>query len=389
MKYIIIINLVPIAAGGGLQNALSFLQQLPTVPELCDRAQVVCVHGSAIHQSCRVLGLDYVAVKGGVFGRLAYELWLGRRIVRASRARLVFSLFGNAPINSGPVHRISGFAYSNIIQPEIPFWDFLRVHRRIFTKFKDKGRLWLARRADEIILETDYLRARSEVGVFARKLLHVVRMEPSVLVLEARTNQVSRMRASNEPFDILYLSGAHPNKRIHLLAPILCGLRERCAADGRALFRLVITLPESAPYTFQIQDAFAKHNALDLLKNIGPVRPHDVGALLSQVNAIVNISLLESFSNNWVEAWAFGLPLITTDADWARASCGSSAIYIDPTKPAEAVELLYGSLTSERRLRELADAGYRQLEDLSRDGKKIDQYARILLESGSRLEVVK
>ena len=39
------------------------------------------------------------------------------------------------------------------------------------------------------------------------------------------------------------------------------------------------------------------------------------------------LSKLESFSNNFIEAWRFGKPLILTDAKWARAIAGNSAHY--------------------------------------------------------------
>ena len=96
--------------------------------------------------------------------------------------------------------------------------------------------------------------------------------------------------------------------------------------------------------------------------NIGPVNPEEVSSLIHVVNAVCTFSRLESFSNNFVEAWAMGKPLMVTDADWARDSCGNAAVYVDPENAAGTAakmkELIDNSTLSE----ELVVAGRRQLQ---------------------------
>jgi hypothetical protein len=43
----------------------------------------------------------------------------------------------------------------------------------------------------------------------------------------------------------------------------------------------------------------------------------------------MNISLLESFSNNFVEAWAMQKPLLTVRDEWAFSAAQHAALYID------------------------------------------------------------
>ena len=56
-------------------------------------------------------------------------------------------------------------------------------------------------------------------------------------------------------------------------------------------------------------------------------------ALYAGVDAVVLPSLLESFSGVYVEAMALGVPIITSDRDFAHVVCGDAAIYVDPTDP--------------------------------------------------------
>lgn len=362
-----LVNLVPVGAGGGLQNGLSFVVGLAGL----DQAHpfvVACRRGSAIEQKCIELNIPHEAIGGGFFSRVACELWLLAALGKRHRAKVIFTLFGNPPFNSGGMVKISGFAYSNIIQTEVPFWNFLPFHKRVIKLLKDRLRLFMARQSDELILETPYLYARGKEGVFKDKKLHVVEMEPSILV-RAR-DRASALVRDEGGFDFLYLSGPHPNKRIHLLAPIIAELNRQERPS-----RLIVTLPESAAYTQAIRAAFIEHDVEHQLKNIGPVEPKNVADLLHSVDGVVNIALLESFSNNWVEAWASRKALICTDAEWARASCGDGAIYIDPDRPKEAAEQIREGLNDLTGLLERGDA---RLKQLGGERTKIQKYMDII-----------
>lgn len=290
--------------------------------------------------------------------------------MKKNQASLVFSLFGGAPLFSPGIYKISGFAYSNIIQPEIPFWGFLPPLQRLKKGVIDLFRRWLAQAADEIILETDYLKTRAEGVLFKHAKLHVVKMAPSLLVTKELHE---RAESDKETFDILYLAGPHPNKRIHLLGTIFSQLNA-----GSRKFRLITTLPSNSSYYRQVELSFIENSCPEALHNIGPVSPNSVGRLIVGMDAMINVALLESFSNNWVEAWAANIPLITTDADWARASCGDAAIYIDPTNPRASAEKLLAILSNPDAIKQLVLHGQSQLQSLPTAQEKFDQYMTII-----------
>lgn len=47
-------------------------------------------------------------------------------------------------------------------------------------------------------------------------------------------------------------------------------------------------------------------------------------------DALLMPSLLESFSGTYLEAMHFGLPILTSDLDFAREVCHDAALYFDP-----------------------------------------------------------
>jgi glycosyltransferase involved in cell wall biosynthesis len=371
------INLVPVKSGGGLQNTLSFLAQLARTPSK-HLFLIICTGGGDIERTCITEKIRYECIKTGIFDRIFYEFFDGYRIIKKHNVKLVFSIFGGAPLFSPGVYKISGFAYSNIIQREVPFWRFLPPIKRLQKGVIDAFRTWLAESSDEIILETDYLKARAEGILFKKAKLHVVKMSPSLLVTEGLRSQI---KSNKESFDILYLAGPHPNKRVHLLGPIF----SRLNAEHQG-FRLITTLPGGSAYLKQVEQSFADQGCAEALYNIGPVAPESVGRLIAGIDAMINVALLESFSNNWVEAWAADVPLIATNADWAKASCGDAAIYIDPMDPLTSADRLRSSLRDPETVMKMVAAGRKQLQTLPTTQERFSQYMKIIESALARLE---
>lgn len=77
---------------------------------------------------------------------------------------------------------------------------------------------------------------------------------------------------------------------------------------------------------------------------------------LEEVDVILLLSELESFSNNVLEAFSSRTPLVISDRDWARASCGNGALYVDPHDPDDVARALAQAVNDEVSKR-LADNG--------------------------------
>lgn len=377
----IIVNLVPPTAGGGLQNAVSLVIGIAGHEALRGNSLIICPEGGPVHQACKENGLNVATIRAGLIGRILFEWGGGTRIARRYRAKTVFTLFGNAPLVSPGLYRISGFALSNILTPEIDFWQDLSRTRRNLKRLKDVFRLWLARRSHEIIVETDFLAQRARNGPFRDRIVHVVQMEPSAAVLRAlasmpRSDRTGEMR-------LIALTSPHPNKRLSAMAPIMARLAALRSQRGATLPELLISIDETHPHARSVAAAFEAAGAPPP-RFLGKIAPKDVAAQLQDVDGLVNIARVESFSNNWVEAWAAGLPLISTDADWTRAACGEAAIYVDPEQPEQAAQRIETVFSSPEKLAALALAGDSQLSDLGALGSKLERYAQVLTAATER-----
>lgn len=281
------------------------------------------------------------------------------------------------------VRRVSGFAYSNLLSPSVPFWRWLPWYRRLGRFAKDAVRRWQTSRLDLILCETEYWADRAR-GAFPGSRVAVVEMAPGQLILDALAGLETQERvASESPGDVekgayrlLYLSGPHPNKRIHELASVLRRADE--LVDNS--IRLVLTLPPSDPYTLKVLEAFSAQDSLHLVENVGPIGPREVARELRDANLVLNTAAVESFSNNWVEAWASATPLVTTDAAWTRDACGNAAVFIDLDQPADAAGAIAEVLVAAELRSILIANGRQRLERLPSPAERAKRFEAFVRE---------
>lgn len=71
----------------------------------------------------------------------------------------------------------------------------------------------------------------------------------------------------------------------------------------------------------------------DVLVNVGPVPRAGLSQVFAQADACLLPTLLETVGFTYDEAMQFGLPILTSDRDFARERCGNAATYFDPLSP--------------------------------------------------------
>ena len=62
----------------------------------------------------------------------------------------------------------------------------------------------------------------------------------------------------------------------------------------------------------------------------GKIPSNKISTMYESCDALISLSDLESFSNNYMETWKAGLPMICSDRDFSRQICRDSAVYINP-----------------------------------------------------------
>ena len=66
---------------------------------------------------------------------------------------------------------------------------------------------------------------------------------------------------------------------------------------------------------------------------------------------------MESFSGTYLEAMHFGLPILTSDLDFAQYVCGNAAIYFDPWSGSDIAEKIVMLKNNENLRTDLIEKG--------------------------------
>ncbi len=83
----------------------------------------------------------------------------------------------------------------------------------------------------------------------------------------------------------------------------------------------MVTLPKDGSNWLEIQQLAAKLGVEECLYNHGPVPVTDGPQLYQTCDFLLLPTILETFSGTYPEAMAMGLPIITTDLDFAHEIC--------------------------------------------------------------------
>ena len=128
--------------------------------------------------------------------------------------------------------------------------------------------------------------------------------------------------------------------------------------------RFITTVEEgNGPHARRYIEKISRNQDLNRrIKNIGPIIHEDLESYYKNIQLVIMPTLIESFSVTYLEAMAYGVPILTTDLDFARYICDSAAVYYDPWKKGDFVEKLL-KLKSDAEFRnKLTAAGYNQLK---------------------------
>lgn len=105
------------------------------------------------------------------------------------------------------------------------------------------------------------------------------------------------------------------------------------------------------PWTEEVRQLAANLNLHDRALERAEVSNEQLRALYSSAEALLFPSLQEGFGWPIAEAQACGCPVVTTSGRPMTDVGGSAAIYIDPTNPADAAQIIAAALTERERWR--------------------------------------
>jgi len=117
--------------------------------------------------------------------------------------------------------------------------------------------------------------------------------------------------------------------------------------------------PLAGRYLSRLHD----HRLRDRIVNVGSVPPTELAVYYANCNGFILPTLLETFGLPYLEAMRFGLPILTSDLDFAREVCGPAARYFDPLNAQSIRGAILDLRDSPTLAGELSEAGHRRLRE--------------------------
>jgi glycosyltransferase involved in cell wall biosynthesis len=260
----------------------------------------------------------------------------------------VYTVFGPPIRKRGSTVNVVGVGYSNLFYPEVNFWRGAPLHRRPEHWLRDQLRLSAIRHADGWIFETEALRGRAQkkLGLEPARTA-VVPPAPSPFIRNPKHSSRLEERLGRLPDRprVLLAASWTPHKNLHMVP--------RVAHACRSLFgtspAFVLTLEPDSSGANELRSAASKLGVAEDVHFIGVVSQRSIGQALAEVHCVMLLSELEGFSNNVIEAFVSGLPLVISDRDWARAACADAAVYVEPHDPGSVARGVERAMGDERR----------------------------------------
>lgn len=148
-----------------------------------------------------------------------------------------------------------------------------------------------------------------------RGRVHIIALPAPSWLLESRLKRTQRTIQTDSGLKLFYPAADYPHKNHRLLSAI-----QADHANTWPVSELLLTIPKN----------LNPNPAISWIHCIDRLAPDKIINVYKTADALLFLSLSESYGFPLVEAMWIGLPIICPDLPYARTLCGNQAIYFNP-----------------------------------------------------------
>jgi glycosyltransferase involved in cell wall biosynthesis len=213
-------------------------------------------------------------------------------------------------------------------------WKRMLWYQRLVQRIKVRLFGFYLRRADVILPQTRTSETRlHEAYPFSRGLTRVVPMGSNSMS-EGDTLDVDW--ADKKCLKLMALTRYYTHKNLEILVNVAQLIKAKSLP-----YKIYLTISENQGKGAQKLLQRLNDSALtDVIVNIGPVKFRDVPELYKSMDGMILPTLLESYSANYADSMFYGLPIFTSNLDFALEACGTSGNYFDPLSEESIINVL-------------------------------------------------
>lgn len=366
----LLINTASTFKGGGVQNALSFIEECKNIsdneyhviigPSLklyidkSDFPENFIFYEINFRPATRIFALNNYSK---IFSKLEKEI----------KPDIVITTSGPSYWKPNTPH-LAGYNLPHYIYPDSPFFEIISFPKRF--KWKIKGlfiKYFFIRDSDAYVVQTDDVNERLKNWLDVNKPIYTVSNTCSNYFFKPVSYPEKLSGKFNKEFRLLLISAYYHHKNFEIIPKII----ERFSNTDKKSIRFVLTLEKD------IYKSIIPLRHREFVYNVGPVRIEEAPSLYQECDAIFLPTLLECFSASYPEAMAVKKPVITTDIGFSRSICDEAALFFKPNDEIDALKKIRELLQSENLRNSLIMKGIERLKLFPTPQERAKRYLEI------------
>lgn len=348
----IFINAATLRVGGGKSVTINFLRSLERIlPENVDVVAVVPEVDEYITLGLNKIRLRFVPkILNKVFTRILLDRWL-IKLIRIERPSIVFSM-GNIALPIESIPQVLLFHVPYPIYPESIAWK--RLSFKEYAYFKGMAMLFEKRLkyASHVLVQTYTAKKRLQ-KFYGVRSCSVVPNGISLPVNQSLDDSAI-ISFNSERINLFCLCRYYPNKNLEILLEVAGLIKAECIPIS-----IILTIADfQGEGAKKILRKIKEQKLEDVLINIGPLPMKEVPRVYANTDGLLLPTLLESFSQTYIESMFYKRPVFTSSIDFAIDVCKNNAYYFNPLDASDILKVIKDAFEDRTTLNKKVSAAY-------------------------------
>ena len=323
MTFKILIDASITSKGGGVQVALSFIENIAKDPDF----EIICVVNPEIDKqlSSQIknnIKNYYIETIEPIYGKFSQ----GKRISKIEKKHhpeLVFVVFGPAYWKPKTKKVLQGFALGKMLyEQELSIGIYERFLNFIKKKLFQNSQSYL-------LVETELVKSKLSASFkYPLDKIFVIGNSYSPKFKQYILDNEARILPRQDKFRILVPGSYYPHKNLERIILALAEIKR--APSFQYNLEVVFTIPKESKDWNNLLILAENNSVIDLISTTGFVENSQFAELYLESNAVICASLVESSTAVFPEAFLAKRPLLVSDRSFAKELCEDAALYFDP-----------------------------------------------------------
>ncbi|HZJ97858.1 MAG TPA: glycosyltransferase family 4 protein [Oligella sp.] len=329
LKKNVLINASNLHLGGGVQVAISFINELSRIKSETIEFHVVC--STEVNKALVKAGTDTSKFSSyqvyDVYGFGASSIKFSRLF---SGFDAIFTVFGPDYRLGSQKNTLVGFAQPWIVYPDNEVFLSLSLLSKLKIKLKLLVQIFFYKKAGMLVVELPHVKQ----GVVNRSIankdrIKVVHNSVSSLYFQPGCWEDVGVEPSKDAFNLGFVGRDYSHKNLKILPEVKAILSRDYSLD----VRFFVTLSQKE---WAVKSPLFKSS----VSTVGELSVAQCPVFYQKMDGVIFPSLLECFSATPLEAMAMERPLFASDRGFVRDVCEDYAYYFDPLSPASAAAVI-------------------------------------------------